>query len=339
MHTVRLEEAVRQHIDNMPSTSTRFIERQMGMSRSTVRDVLWVNRHDPCWWQKLEGVRRKYIFETQCLQAHIFFNIPISSGLLLKRAVAEYAFPSLRHQARMVFRNNSSGAGLCSTQVQQQKYPSIDRKRGLERRLCSTLLRRINICSQELSLKAHAGHGFASRVGQAGTQFGNFRASRGPRWCSGYTTCTHQGEPGSIPGFFACGNSAGPCRWSAGFLGDLPFTLPLHSDAAQYSPRFALIGSQKTPYVKCRPNLCSLWSDQVRFEIGQAEHTAQFYYPTTFQIRLFSRSAHAAGTTNQRVVGRSTVYYGHSRESGEAPVTRALWRQLYLLCSSGRCWN
>ncbi|KAJ8888363.1 hypothetical protein PR048_007853 [Dryococelus australis] len=43
---------------------------------------------------------------------------------------------------------------------------------------------------------------------------------------------SHQGEPGSIPSwitpgfFFACGNRAGRCRWSAGFLGDLPFPPP-----------------------------------------------------------------------------------------------------------------
>ncbi|KAJ8875727.1 hypothetical protein PR048_023626 [Dryococelus australis] len=34
------------------------------------------------------------------------------------------------------------------------------------------------------------------------------------------------------------------CRWSAGFLGDLPFHPPLHSGAAPYSLRFTLIGSQ-----------------------------------------------------------------------------------------------
>ncbi|KAJ8883026.1 hypothetical protein PR048_014865 [Dryococelus australis] len=51
---------------------------------------------------------------------------------------------------------------------------------------------------------------------------------------------SHQGEPGSITGgvvsgFPACGNRARRCRWSAGFLWDLPFpppssqTCPLHS--------------------------------------------------------------------------------------------------------------
>ncbi|KAJ8872781.1 hypothetical protein PR048_026397 [Dryococelus australis] len=43
---------------------------------------------------------------------------------------------------------------------------------------------------------------------------------------------------------FACGNRDGRRRWSTDFPGDLPFTLPLHSGAAPYSPRFTLIGSQ-----------------------------------------------------------------------------------------------
>ncbi|KAJ8867540.1 hypothetical protein PR048_031342 [Dryococelus australis] len=46
-------------------------------------------------------------------------------------------------------------------------------------------------------------------------------------------------EPGSIPGgvaprFSHVGNCAKRCRWSAGFLEDLPFPPPLHSGAAPY---------------------------------------------------------------------------------------------------------
>ncbi|KAJ8881598.1 hypothetical protein PR048_018084 [Dryococelus australis] len=43
---------------------------------------------------------------------------------------------------------------------------------------------------------------------------------------------------------FASGNRAGRCRWSAGFLGDLPFPPSLHSGAAPFSPHFTLIDSQ-----------------------------------------------------------------------------------------------
>ncbi|KAJ8870573.1 hypothetical protein PR048_029596 [Dryococelus australis] len=64
---------------------------------------------------------------------------------------------------------------------------------------------------------------------------------------------SHQGKPGSIPcpvtRFFACGNRARRCRWLAGFLGDLPFPPPIHSDLPQ-SPLSAL----KDLAVKSRPN-------------------------------------------------------------------------------------
>ncbi|KAJ8874640.1 hypothetical protein PR048_025506 [Dryococelus australis] len=59
------------------------------------------------------------------------------------------------------------------------------------------------------------------------------------------TFVSHHSEPDKIPGgTFACGNRAGRWRWPAGFLGDLPFPPPLHSDAATYPSRFILIGSQ-----------------------------------------------------------------------------------------------
>ncbi|KAJ8881276.1 hypothetical protein PR048_017754 [Dryococelus australis] len=48
---------------------------------------------------------------------------------------------------------------------------------------------------------------------------------------------------------FACGNRAGRCHWSAGFLGDLPFPPPIHSGATPYST-----GSQDLAG-KGRPNL------------------------------------------------------------------------------------
>ncbi|KAJ8878849.1 hypothetical protein PR048_019438 [Dryococelus australis] len=36
---------------------------------------------------------------------------------------------------------------------------------------------------------------------------------------------------------FACGNRVGRCRWSVGFLGDLPFPPPFHFGTAPYSPQ------------------------------------------------------------------------------------------------------
>ncbi|KAJ8897819.1 hypothetical protein PR048_003172 [Dryococelus australis] len=60
--------------------------------------------------------------------------------------------------------------------------------------------------------------------------------------------------PARSPPDFARGNRAGRCRWSAGFLGDLPFPPPFHPGAAAYSLRFTLIGSQDL-YVQSHPNL------------------------------------------------------------------------------------
>ncbi|KAJ8872592.1 hypothetical protein PR048_026198 [Dryococelus australis] len=45
-----------------------------------------------------------------------------------------------------------------------------------------------------------------------------------------------------------------PCRWSAGFLGDLPFPPPYNSGAAPFSPHFILIASPDL-VVKSPPNL------------------------------------------------------------------------------------
>ncbi|KAJ8878116.1 hypothetical protein PR048_022583 [Dryococelus australis] len=55
------------------------------------------------------------------------------------------------------------------------------------------------------------------------------------------------------PTIFACASRDGRWLRLAGFPGDLPFPLPLQSDAAPFSPRFTLIGSQDL-YVKCHPN-------------------------------------------------------------------------------------
>ncbi|KAJ8872508.1 hypothetical protein PR048_026114 [Dryococelus australis] len=56
---------------------------------------------------------------------------------------------------------------------------------------------------------------------------------------------------------FASGNRAGRCRWSAGFLGDIPFPPPFHFGAAPFSPRFTPSSALKTS-VKSRPSLSSL---------------------------------------------------------------------------------
>ncbi|KAJ8866395.1 hypothetical protein PR048_032238 [Dryococelus australis] len=50
--------------------------------------------------------------------------------------------------------------------------------------------------------------------------------------CSPPTTAIRAQSPAGL-----LRNHAGRCRWSAGFLGDLPFPQPFHSCAATYSPR------------------------------------------------------------------------------------------------------
>ncbi|KAJ8875905.1 hypothetical protein PR048_023812 [Dryococelus australis] len=69
---------------------------------------------------------------------------------------------------------------------------------------------------------------------------------------------------------FACGNRAGRRRrWSAGFLGDLPFPTHLHSGAAAYSPRSALIGPQDLD-VKSRSHFFTPLSSHIYKTIMEA---------------------------------------------------------------------
>ncbi|KAJ8868493.1 hypothetical protein PR048_030021 [Dryococelus australis] len=62
--------------------------------------------------------------------------------------------------------------------------------------------------------------------------------------CSSPTKANRVQSPAGSHQIFASGNRAGRFRWSAGFLGDLPFPPPLHSGAAPLTPRLALFGSQ-----------------------------------------------------------------------------------------------
>ncbi|KAJ8873763.1 hypothetical protein PR048_024597 [Dryococelus australis] len=61
-------------------------------------------------------------------------------------------------------------------------------------------------------------------------------------------------SPAASLRIFASGDRAGRCRWSADFLGDLPFVPPLHCGAAPFSPYLTHVGSQDL-VVKSRPNL------------------------------------------------------------------------------------
>ncbi|KAJ8873776.1 hypothetical protein PR048_024610 [Dryococelus australis] len=69
-------------------------------------------------------------------------------------------------------------------------------------------------------------------------------------------------------GIFARENPAGRCRCSGGFQGALPFTPPLYSGAAPYSPRFTFIGSQDldggegVASLTCRYQMEDNWLDK-----------------------------------------------------------------------------
>ncbi|KAJ8865954.1 hypothetical protein PR048_033478 [Dryococelus australis] len=85
---------------------------------------------------------------------------------------------------------------------------------------------------------------------------------KGPRWFSGQTTRrTGFDSRWGRCHILACGNRVRRCRWSAGFLGDIPFPPPLYSGAAPYSPQFTLI-EYKDFYVKRRQNLSNIHSLQ-----------------------------------------------------------------------------
>ncbi|KAJ8871234.1 hypothetical protein PR048_027540 [Dryococelus australis] len=84
---------------------------------------------------------------------------------------------------------------------------------------------------------------------------------------------SHLRESDTIPPIFACENRARRCRWSAGFLRELPFPSPLHSGAAPSSPHLTFIDSQDLD-IKSRVNLLYHGFPRVRivqFMIPQGE--------------------------------------------------------------------
>ncbi|KAJ8866084.1 hypothetical protein PR048_033608 [Dryococelus australis] len=89
---------------------------------------------------------------------------------------------------------------------------------------------------------------------------------------------SHPGEPGSIPAgclrISALGHRAGRCRWSAGFLGDLPCS-PALAFWRRSIPRFTLIGSQHldvqsptTLSTHTSPNIVILRTDEGEAKAG-----------------------------------------------------------------------
>ncbi|KAJ8888944.1 hypothetical protein PR048_008438 [Dryococelus australis] len=90
--------------------------------------------------------------------------------------------------------------------------------------------------------------------------------SERPQWLSGLSTRLSPRRTGFDSwekGGGGGGNCAGRCRWSASFLGDLPFPPLLHSAAAPYSPRID---------VKDPPNLFTHSFTRLLFDIGHITH-------------------------------------------------------------------
>ncbi|KAJ8893787.1 hypothetical protein PR048_006388 [Dryococelus australis] len=123
-------------------------------------------------------------------------------------------------------------AGSRAVETCSHLFPDDDRCRIPRFRLFNSYGRRFKLRSGELpTLLARRGDVATSETRRVVTR-GNTDILMGfdSRWGSSR--------------IFARGNRAGRCRWSAGFLGNLPFLPPLHSGAAPYLPHFTLIGSQ-----------------------------------------------------------------------------------------------
>ncbi|KAJ8895321.1 hypothetical protein PR048_000646 [Dryococelus australis] len=114
---------------------------------------------------------------------------------------------------------------------------------------------------------------------------------------------------------FASGNRAGRCRWSAVFLGDLPFLPPSHSGAAPYSPLFTHIGPEdlaisSTSFISSPYNEGAAvvwWSD---------------YYPLTKATGFDSRGGHPDCCIRGNVavvIGRVFSEYSHSVDAPSPP--------------------
>ncbi|KAJ8865928.1 hypothetical protein PR048_033451 [Dryococelus australis] len=84
----------------------------------------------------------------------------------------------------------------------------------------------------------------------------SFARVRVSEWlaCSPPTKTIRVKSPAGSLRIFACGNRTGRCRWSAGFLGDLPFPPALSFRRCSILNSITPIGSQDLD-VKSRPNL------------------------------------------------------------------------------------
>ncbi|KAJ8890829.1 hypothetical protein PR048_010338 [Dryococelus australis] len=104
-------------------------------------------------------------------------------------------------------------------------------------------------------------------------------------------------------GAAAVADRAGRCRWSAGFLGDLPFPLLLHSGAAPYSPHFTLIGYREEPskyihsihrsYLETQPHTQAKWRHRAATRWNAVRQLAPCNLLVNQQLNQYSRGKKA----------------------------------------------
>ncbi|KAJ8875226.1 hypothetical protein PR048_023121 [Dryococelus australis] len=103
---------------------------------------------------------------------------------------------------------------------------------------------------------------------------------------------SHQVPPGfnprpGHPRIFASGNRAGRCRWSVGFLRDLPFLPPLHYGTAPYSPQ-SPSSALKTPMLRAA-------------QISSLTPSKELTLPRTTYTYLISTGKRDGGITARRL--------------------------------------
>ncbi|KAJ8866338.1 hypothetical protein PR048_032181 [Dryococelus australis] len=168
--------------------------------------------------------------------------------------------------------NVSRSRQLDARQAELQRQDELNFKQAY---LCNMLVIGTYIISQALNASQLCAPIACSSVGKGvALQLYLRQPTEKPRRleCIQYSVSlliSHQGDPGSIPCRVACGNRAGRCRWSAGFLWHLPFPPPLHSGAAPFSPHFTIVSSKDLavkshPYLRDTPHLNAYKENQYK---------------------------------------------------------------------------
>ncbi|KAJ8870334.1 hypothetical protein PR048_029355 [Dryococelus australis] len=216
-----------------------IIEEKMGCCHSIIYYPTWCNRGpNPCWRRRTPRQdgrgRRAVVFTGHRRNAHA---LPCGVDDLPRPEVAQLAAAGRSHRTK--------------TRSKRHVPPySYFQRMGSSRRLVTLTLN----CYYWLKESFTSCHKYSQPLRDVSSTHNTLQFSLLQKNDANFAR-----EPGSIPGRFTPGFSQagiapGECRWSVGFLRDLPVPPPLNSSAAPYSPHFTLIGSQRLD-VKIRPNL------------------------------------------------------------------------------------